>query len=94
MSNVDLVTSGSGNVFADLGVPNPEEHLAKSNVVIRIVDAIRSHGLTDASAAALMGVTELQVAGMARGQFRNLGLEQLQGMLLAVLDQSSSASPR
>ena len=35
------VTTGSGNVFADLGLPNPEEHLVKADLVFRIGEIIR-----------------------------------------------------
>jgi hypothetical protein len=36
------VEEGSGNVFADIGLPNPEERLAKADLAIRISEAIRS----------------------------------------------------
>jgi hypothetical protein len=32
---------GSGNVFADLGFPNPEEHLAKAGLAMQIIEIIR-----------------------------------------------------
>jgi hypothetical protein len=38
-------TKSSGNVFADIGVPGAEEHLAKANLVIGIAAIIRSKGL-------------------------------------------------
>ena len=33
MNNEDIVTHGSGNVFADLGFPSPEEHQTKASLV-------------------------------------------------------------
>jgi hypothetical protein len=36
------VTRGSGNVFADIGLPNPEEHLAKAQLVSMIDDVSRN----------------------------------------------------
>jgi hypothetical protein len=41
-----LALTGSGNVFADIGLPNPEERLAKADLAIRISEAIRARRLT------------------------------------------------
>jgi hypothetical protein len=46
MSNRIEVEEGSGNVFADIGLPNPEERLAKADLAIRIGEAIRARRLT------------------------------------------------
>jgi hypothetical protein len=46
---------GSGNVFADLGIPDPDEHLKKSRVVEAIAALVRERGLTHSAAAAAMG---------------------------------------
>ena len=35
-------TVGSGNVFADLGLPNPEEALAKAELAHKIAELIRA----------------------------------------------------
>jgi hypothetical protein len=40
------VTPSSGNVFADLGVPQPEEELAKADLAIHLRDAIKRRRLT------------------------------------------------
>ena len=45
------VTEGSGNVFADLGVAEPEEELAKAQLASHIREAIRRRKLTQAAAA-------------------------------------------
>ena len=39
MSKRIEVEEGSGNVFADIGLPNPEERLAKADLAIRISEA-------------------------------------------------------
>jgi hypothetical protein len=51
MSNRIEVEEGSGNVFADIGLPNPEERLAKADLAIRIDEAIRARRLTQSRAA-------------------------------------------
>jgi len=36
MNKKITVEDGSGNVFTDIGLPNPEERLAKAHLAIRI----------------------------------------------------------
>lgn len=72
-----LVAFGSGNVFADLGVPNPEEHLAKSRLVSKISAVIRDRGLTQAEAAELTGIPQPKISGLMRGQFRDFSSDRL-----------------
>jgi hypothetical protein len=49
------VTLGSGNVFADLGLPNADKLLIKSGLVIEITRAIRQLGITLEEAANRLG---------------------------------------
>jgi hypothetical protein len=51
------VTVGSGNVFTDLGFPNPEEELAKAQLASHIRQVIKRRRLTGAAAAKLMAST-------------------------------------
>lgn len=51
-------TVSSGNVFADLGLPNPEELLAKAEMAHKITVLIRERGLTRAQASELLGIDE------------------------------------
>ena len=48
MSEKVKVTTGSDNIFRDLGFPNPEEHLAKAHLALAITHAIEAQGLTQA----------------------------------------------
>jgi len=45
MARAIEVEEGSGNVFADLGLPNPEERLAKAGLAFRIAGVIRARRL-------------------------------------------------
>ena len=56
MSKRIEVEEGSGNVFADIGLPNPEERLAKADLAIRIGEAIRARRLTQTRAAHIVPV--------------------------------------
>ncbi len=78
------VTRGSGNVFADIGLPNPEEHLAKAQLVSMIDDVIRDRGLTQADAADLMGIDQPKVSHLLRGRFHGFSTHRLLEFLNAL----------
>ncbi len=46
MSTDIKVTLSSGNVFADLNLPNPEERLVKATIALSIGELIEKRGLT------------------------------------------------
>jgi predicted XRE-type DNA-binding protein len=68
---------GSGNIFADLGVPNPEDALAKAEVVHRIDKIIKRKKLTQVKVAKILKIDQLKVAQLLRGYFQNYSLERL-----------------
>lgn len=68
---------GSGNVFADLGFPQPEIALAKAKLVRRIRDVIAERKLTQAEAAALLGLDQPKVSALVRGRVAGYSLDQL-----------------
>ena len=75
------VEIGSGNVFADLGLPDAEKLKIKSGLVIEIIKAVRKLGLTQDEAARRMGITQPKVSGMLRGDFSNLSERKLMDCL-------------
>ncbi len=66
---------GSGNVFADLGLANAEEQLAKAELASRINQAIRQRRLTQAAAAELLGIDQPKVSRLLRGYLTNFSAE-------------------
>ena len=62
------VEVGSGNVFADMGLPRPEIALAKAELVRRIRDLIVRKKLTQVKAAALLGLDQPKVSALIRGK--------------------------
>ena len=40
------VEEGSGNIFADLGLPNPEQELLKARLTLQIYKIVKARGLT------------------------------------------------
>ncbi len=75
------IQRGSGNVFADLGLPDAEKLKIKTGLVIEIRKAMRSLGLTQQEAARRMGITQPKVSDMMRGDFANLSERKLMDCL-------------
>lgn len=71
-----------GNVFADLGLPNPEEALAKAELAHKITVLIRERGLTQIQAAKLLGVDQPKVSALIRGRLAGFSLERLMRFLM------------
>jgi len=70
-------TASSGNVFKDLGVEFPEEALAKAELVAKIAEIILSKGLTQAAAAAILGVDQPKVSALLRGRLSGFSTDRL-----------------
>lgn len=75
------VQRSSGNVYADLGLPDAEKLKIKTGLVIEIRKAMRSLDLTQQAAAKRMGITQPKVSGMMRGDFTNLSERKLMDCL-------------
>ena len=67
----------SGNVFADLGVENPEEALAKSELARQIAKLIKKKKLTQKQAAEILGIDQPKISALLRGRLRSFSLERL-----------------
>ena len=77
-----LIEESSGNVFADMGLPNPEELLTKAKLASAIQDVIEERGLTQVQAAELMGVDQPKVSKIIRGRLSEFSTERLLDYLL------------
>ena len=78
------ITRGSGNVFADIGLPDAKTHLLKAELVAKIGELIAAGGLTQADAAERMGLTQPDVSKMLKGLYRPISLERLMFCLVAL----------
>ncbi len=72
----------SGNVFADLGIPNADEALAKAELVHKITVLIREKRLTQSQAAKLLGVDQPKISALIRGRLSGFSIERLMRFLL------------
>ena len=68
---------GSGNVFADLNVPRPEEALAKAELAHKITTLIERRGMTQAEAATLLDVDQPKISALRRGRLSGFSLDRL-----------------
>jgi predicted XRE-type DNA-binding protein len=78
------VTPGSGSVFADLGFAEPGEELAKAQLASLIGQVIKKRRLTQAAAAALMGVDQPKVSALLNGRIARFSSERLMRLLTAL----------
>lgn len=78
------VREGSGNVFADLDLPDAEERYAKAAISRLISREIRERGLTQAQAAELLGTTQPKVSAVMRGQLAGFSMDRLFRFLTAL----------
>jgi predicted XRE-type DNA-binding protein len=74
----------SGNVFADLGLPHPEQKLLKARLTLQIHRYIKARRLTQAQARGILGITQLQVSQLLRNRAGNVPVERLMGFLTAL----------
>lgn len=70
---------GSGNVFADLGLPDAEERQTKARLAAQIADLLAD--TTQKEAAALLGIDQPKVSKLLRGQLRGFSTDRLMGFL-------------
>ena len=93
------VERGSANVFADLGREGADAHLLKAGLVSCIDDIVCKRRITEAEAARQLGLSEVDMSCLLRGDFREHSLQILFGLLTAlgcdidiVIRQAQSAS--
>lgn len=75
------VEVSSGNVFADLGLPDADKLQIKSELTVEIAKAIRERGFTQVEAAERMGLTQPKVSSLLRGEFSNFSERKLMDCL-------------
>lgn len=80
----DRVTRSSGNVFADLRLPRPDERLAKAALARTFAHLIRARGLTQKAAASLVGLDQPKVSHLLGGRLAGFSTERLLGFLTAL----------
>lgn len=70
-------TIGSGNVFADLGLSNPEERLAKAELARQINNLITQKKITQTAAAELLDIDQPKISALSTGRLSGFSIERL-----------------
>lgn len=76
----------SGNLFADVGLPNAEERHAKMMLAIQINALIKKKKITQAAAARLLEIDQPKISALSTGKLSGFSLERL-FKFLNILDQ-------
>jgi predicted XRE-type DNA-binding protein len=75
------ITEGSDNVFADLGLANADELLAKADLAIAIKKEIDARGWTQAQAAERVFLSQPQISNIRRMKLEGFSRDKLQEVL-------------
>ena len=78
------VEEGSGNVFADLGLPNPEREQLKARLTLQIYRLIKQRGLTQVEAGEILGIKQPHVSALMRNRSGTFSAERLMEFLTAL----------
>ncbi len=69
--------AGSGNVFADIGLPDPDTVLAKAQLARQIAAIVEQRGWTQIEAAAALGIDQPKVSALTRGRLLDFSIDRL-----------------
>lgn len=72
-----IAVPSTGNVFEDLGLPDAEELLVKSNLAMKINKIIEKRHLSQTQAAAILGIPQPKISMIQHGKLRGFSLEKL-----------------
>jgi predicted XRE-type DNA-binding protein len=74
----------SGNVFADLGLPNPEQEMLKAHLTLQIYKIVKARGLTQAQAGEILGIKQPHISALMRNRAGNFSVGRLMEFLTAL----------
>lgn len=77
MRNSKEFIKGSGNVFADLGLPDAEIEFAKAQLAAMLRDIIRERRLTQKQAARVLGIDQAKVSAIMNGKVSGYTYDRL-----------------
>ena len=92
-----LVTASSGNVFADIGLPDADEELTKAQLASHIRHVIKDRRLTQTAAAKLLRIDQPKVSALLNGRLANFSSDRLMRLLTALgqdIEITVKAKPR
>ncbi|MGA1990046.1 MAG: helix-turn-helix transcriptional regulator [Bryobacteraceae bacterium] len=72
----------SGNVFADLHLPQADDLLAKAELAAKIIAEIQRRRMTQAQAAAVLAIDQPKISALKQGKLSGFSIERLMRFLL------------
>lgn len=78
------IEKSSGNVFADLGLPHPEQELLKARLTLQIYRLLKARGLKQADAGKILGIKQPHVSALMRNRSGTFSVERLMEFLTAL----------
>lgn len=84
IAKAETIIEGSGNVFADLELPNPDQELIKARLTLQIARILKDRGLTQTEAAKILGIQQPHVSDLARNRAGNFSVGRLIEFLTAL----------
>lgn len=80
--SVDKIESGSGNVFADLGLTDPVERQTKTQLAMALNRIVKDRGLKQTDAAQLLGIPQPKVSALVNYRLDGFSVERLMQLLV------------
>ena len=77
----EKVIRGSGNVFKDIGIPDPEAALVRSKIMSQVTEIIKERGLTQKEAGKILGLKQGRISELMNGKLSLFSLEHLYKLL-------------
>jgi len=77
-------THGSGNIFADLSLPDADNLLLKADMVRDLRRRITANKLTGSAAAKRLGITSSDLASLLKGHTQAYSVARLRKMVAAI----------
>lgn len=82
----DDITHGTGNVFADIGLPDASGRQTKTRLAMAINEIVKSRRLRQLDTARLLGIPQPKVSALVNYRLDGFSVEKLMSFLTA-LDQ-------
>ena len=82
--NREAIRRSSGNVFADLGLPDASQKLAKVQLAVALRQLIEEKRLSQTAAAHLLGINQPKVSALVNYRLAGFSVERLMHFLNAL----------
>ena len=83
MSKIEYEVS-SGNVFTEIGSPEPVEAHAKAELARKLGSILKHRHLSQIAIAELLGIDQPKVSRLLRGQLKEFSMTRLLGFMLCL----------